>query len=66
LTLLRTEATKPMSIKNMMEVISPARIEIPRVHKEATLETPEDPRLTIPRDTINARKVRPQAKVINH
>jgi hypothetical protein len=55
-----------MSIKNMIEVISPARIEIPRVHREATLEAPEDPRLTIPRETINARKVRPQAMVMNY
>jgi hypothetical protein len=66
LILLRTEATKPISIKKIMEVTSPARIPTQRVNKEATLEAPADPRLIIPRETINARKVRPQAKVANH
>jgi hypothetical protein len=50
-----------MSIKKMMDVISPAVIPTARRNKEAAREAPEDPRLTMPRETINARKVRPQA-----
>jgi hypothetical protein len=55
-----------MSIKKLIEVISPAKIPTTRVNREATREEFEYPRLTIPRETINARKVRPQAMIVNY
>lgn len=53
----------PTSIKKTIVVIRAARPPTPRVKKDATRDAPEDPRLAIARDTIKARKVRPQAVI---